>query len=303
MILITGGAGYLGGRIAYYLVQSGIQVRIGSRSSSYDRFQMDLLDVGSLEHACEGVSTIIHLAAMNAQDCGSNPELALEVNVLGTLNLLKAAERMGVKKVLYFSTAHVYGSPLKGYIDENTLPHPLHSYSITHRVAEDYLLETDSKTDISGTILRLTNAVGSPVSLDVNCWMLVVNDLCRQVVLNRCMDLNSSESVQRDYLPISAVCSAVSAMLENDMFDGEVVNVSSGSSRTLRSLTDLIVSRTENVLGFRPSVHFKHTEKNDNIPLLEISNDKLIKSGMTIDMDITNEIDQLLINCNGWFGK
>jgi len=56
-------------------------------------------------------------------------------------------------------------------------------------------------------------------------------------------------------------------------------------------------------LGFRPSVHFKHTEKNDNIPLLEISNDKLIKSGMTIDMDITNEIDQLLINCNGWFGK
>ena len=87
------------------------------------------------------------------------------------------------------------------------------------------------------------------------------------------------------------------------MFDGEVVNVSSGSSRTLRSLTDLIVSRTENVLGFRPSVHFKHTEKNDNIPLLEISNDKLIKSGMAIDMDITNEIDQLLINCNGWFGK
>lgn len=301
-MLITGGLGYLGGRLADYLVRSGVQVRIGSRrKGGADIVPMDFLDDASLERACQGISTIIHLAAMNAQACEKDPESALLINGLGTLKLLKAAEKEGVSKFLYFSTAHIYGAPLQGKIDEESLPHPLHPYSITHRVAEDYMLEADRKEQLSGIVFRLTNAIGSPLNREANCWMLVVNDLCRQVVTNQRMELYSNESIQRDFLPILTICSAVSFVLEHNTLNGEVVNISSGVALSLRELTDLIADRTEVILGFRPSVHFNQALKIENTEILSISNDKIKEAGFAIDTDLSDEIDQLLRNCKRWF--
>ena len=99
-LLVTGGSGYLGGRIVEYLTQKGYSVRVGGRDIFTDR--------KSLESSCYGIKTIIHLAAMNAQDCAKDPETALIVNGLNSLRLLSAAEYMGVTKFLYFSTAHIY---------------------------------------------------------------------------------------------------------------------------------------------------------------------------------------------------
>jgi len=163
MVLISGGLGYLGGRIAKYLLDSGFQVRIGSSRShpdvpsdllSCEIVICDLSDKRSLENACKNVSSIIHLASLNAQECDHDPEAALLINGLGTLNLLNAAKKMGVTKFVYFSTAHVYGSPLQGIIDENSTPRPIHDYAITHRLAEDYVLQANSNKDITGSILR-----------------------------------------------------------------------------------------------------------------------------------------------------
>jgi UDP-glucose 4-epimerase len=82
MILVTGGGGYLGGRVVDYLTQSGLQVKVGDRSV--------FADDSSLEQACHGISSVAHLAAMNAQDCEKYPEEALLFNGLGTLKLLQA---------------------------------------------------------------------------------------------------------------------------------------------------------------------------------------------------------------------
>jgi len=301
MILITGGSGYLGGRVASFLRQLDFEVRIGSRKGSDSTFLMDYSSNTSLEASCKGVSAIIHLAGMNAKSCIKHPESALLTNSLGTLSLLKAAEKEGVSKFIYFSTAHVYSAPLEGEINEESLPRPVHPYSITHRVAEDYVIETSLNTSISGTVFRLTNAVGSPIRPDANCWMLVVNDLCRQVVINKHMDLYSSEFVQRDYVPISSVCHAVHSVLLSDKLSGEIVNVSSGIGLTLRELTGLIVERSQQVLGFTPTVNFIHNSDNDNLQKLIISNRKLKEFGIEIEVDLSNEIDQILSNCVKWF--
>jgi len=302
VVLITGGAGYLGGRIADYLVSLGIKVRVGSRSDELENMPMDFSDDLSLQRACKGIKTIIHLAAMNAGDCEKNPEKALLVNGLGTLKLLQAAEQEGVSKFIYFSTAHVYNSPLQGMLDEKTLPRPLHSYSITHRVAEDYVLEADRKGKLSGVVFRVTNAVGSPISYEANCWMLVVNDLCRQVVVDKCMRLRSDDSIQRDFIPISVICSVVHSFL-NSSVSGEVINLSSGQSMSLRMLTDLIIERTKLTLGYFPEVFFGKERKNIPVDVLEISNDKLLRTVGGYNMDLSGEIDQLLLNCSKWFGN
>ena len=156
---------------------------------------------------------------------------------------------------------------------------------------------------MNGVIFRLTNAVGAPVSSDANCWMLVVNDLCRQVVVSRQMQLTSDESVLRDYIPISMVCSAVAALLDGDQLDGEVVNLSSGHTHSLGQLTGLIADRSELVLGFRPNVIFNQQSEATVSRPLEISNGKIKQFGIKIQTDLSDEIDQLLVNCKQWFGK
>jgi UDP-glucose 4-epimerase len=312
MVLISGGLGYLGGRIAKYLLDSGFQVRIGSSQShpdvpsdllSCEIVMCDLSDKRSLENACKNVSSIIHLASLNAQECDHDPEAALLINGLGTLNLLNEAKKMGITKFVYFSTAHVYGSPLQGIIDENSTPRPIHDYAITHRLAEDYVLQANSNKDITGSILRLTNSVGSPLNSKANCWMLVVNDLCKQTVLNQSMELHSDELVQRDFIPISTVCSTVVDVLTSDVLDGEIANISSSVVLTLRELTNLIADRSEVVLGFRPNINFKRLPKGKPLESLFISNSKLKSSGCIIDTDLSYEIDQLLLNCNQWFAQ
>jgi UDP-glucose 4-epimerase len=216
---------------------------------------------------------------------------------------LNAAKKMGVTKFVYFSTAHVYGSPLQGIIDENSTPRPIHDYAITHRLAEDYVLQANSNKDITGSILRLTNSVGSPLNSKANCWMLVVNDLCKQTVLNQSMELHSDELVQRDFIPISTVCSTVVDVLTSDVLDGEIANISSSVVLTLRELTNLIADRSEVVLGFRPNINFKRLPKGKPLESLFISNSKLKSSGCIIDTDLSYEIDQLLLNCNQWFAQ
>jgi len=140
MILITGGLGYLGGRIAKYLLNSGERVRVASRRSA-TKFELEklndcefvainLLDRDSLEAACHGVKSIVHLGAMNAKDSEERPDEALMVNGLGSLKLIESAIKKNVKNFLYFSTVHIYGFPLKGVISESTVPRPLHPYSI-----------------------------------------------------------------------------------------------------------------------------------------------------------------------------
>ena len=295
-VLVTGGTGYLGGRIVEYLTKKGIYVSVCSR----DVFVSD----ESLDAACHNITAIIHLAAMNAQECAKAPE-ALMVNGLNSLRLLNAAKRMGVSKFIYFSTAHVYGSPLVAELDEKSLPRPMHHYSITHRVAEDYVLEASARGEIFGVVFRLTNAVGSPVSQDANCWMLVVNDLCRQAVVDKKMVLLSDQSVLRDYLPISSVTAAIFFMLGQSIKNnssGEIYNLSSGATLTLRDITDLIVDRTIEVLGFRPEVDFssKRERENGGVEQFVVLNSKLKVAGFNIETDIENEIDQLLLNCRNW---
>jgi UDP-glucose 4-epimerase len=149
--------------------------------------------------------------------------------------------------------------------------------------------------------LRPTNGVGSPVSKQANCWMLVVNDLCKQIVINRCMEIHSDELIQRDFIPISTICSIINNMLTIDLFDSEIVNVSSGVALTLKELANFIADRSMVVLGFRPKINFTPLQKHQSLDKLFISNKKLRSSGHNINYDLTDEIDKLLINCDNWF--
>jgi UDP-glucose 4-epimerase len=302
-ILITGGFGLVGGRLGQHLHLAGHQIVLGSRNASdppnwlaqAEVVKTSWNDGRVLEQICGGVDVVIHAAGMNAQDCAKNPVAALEFNGLTTARLVDAAIRSGVKRFIYLSTAHVYANPLIGTISEDSCPRNLHPYATSHLAGENVVLSAK----MEGIVLRMSNAFGAPVHKDVNCWMLLVNDLCRQAVLTRKMVLRSNGLQQRDFIAIAEVCRVVehlSACDFNALLSG-VFNVGSGVSQSVLEMAHLIQSRCRQLLGFEPELHRPEAGDNENYERLQFRLNGLSQMGVNVSNDNNSEIDGLLEFC------
>jgi len=313
-ILITGGRGYLGGRIASYLQgYGGYHCKLGSRQK-YGKPEwlvhgeispMDFDSDASLDKVCHHVQVVIHLAALNHIECAKKPEEALKVNTLGTLRLLQAAQRVGVEKFIYFSTAHIYGSPLEGTISEVTLPRPVHPYSLTHKAAEDYVLAANDCETITGLVLRLSNGFGCPMDATADCWSLLVNDLCRQAVSTRSLKMHSTGQQRRDFVTLTDVQRAVlhAMNMKKEHVGNGVFNVGGDWSPRIIDVVKLIQKRCSVVLGFVPELICPEPLGSEPDSELEFCVDKLLSTGFFLKGQANDEIDTLLLFCKKSFGS
>ena len=200
-ILITGAFGYLGGRISSFfssipeheiILASTRNVKTSYLPKHIKFIQINWEDEESIFNACLNIDIIIHTAGMNAQECSINPVEALIVNGVYTAKLVKNAISNKVKKIIYFSTAHVYNNPLKGIITEDVCPKNKHPYSTSHLAGENIIIQSHLSDKIQGVVLRLSNCIGAPKDINSNCWMLLVNDLCKQIIEHKKMKLNTN---------------------------------------------------------------------------------------------------------------
>ena len=313
-VLITGGFGYVGGRIAEYLSRDNdLHLSIGTRRDEIvvpdwlknnDVVQMDLASKKSLEDACSGVRYVIHLAGLNEIDSLNDPEKALLINGGGTLRLLRTAQNAGVERFIYFSTAHVYGAPLEGIITEETVPKPVHPYAITHRVAEDFVLATHKNEDLIGIVFRLSNSFGSPNSPYADRWTLIVNDLCRQAVRSGRLILRSTGLQKRDFITLEDVGKAVLHFLglkRSECGDG-LFNLGGDSSMRIVDLAQLVSLRCMDVIGFSPGILCPKPVKGEVSNDLTYNIEKAKATGFVLSGDINKEIDSMLSFCNRTFG-
>jgi UDP-glucose 4-epimerase len=310
-ILVTGGFGYLGGRIAQSLSSKGHKIILGSRkkqeSPSWlpkaETVQIEWNNVENLRAICNGVDVIVHAAGMNAQECLSDPVGAIEFNGVATERLVKASIGAKVSKFIYLSTAHVYCSPLIGEITEESYLLNEHPYATSHRVGEDALLFLSQTAKFfKGVVLRLSNGVGAPANRNSNCWMLAVNDFCRQAIENGKIEINSPQGVERDFIPISLLGNTISSIINLDKLDEDIINVSSSKTKSLLEIIEIITKRSEKLFGFKPEVVFRNKDLISNKATLIISNNKL-REIVEIEDSLESEIDQLLLKCKEWFGR
>lgn len=311
-ILITGGFGFVGGRLAVHLVQAGHQIVLGSRNPAIppswlpqaEASQIKWDDDRALEHRCNDVDVVIQAAGMNAQDCAADPVAALAFNGVATARLVAAASRAGVQRFIYLSTAHVYTSPLVGTITEDTCPRNLHPYATSHLAGEHAVLRASQHGKMQGIVLRLSNAFGAPVHKDVNCWMLLVNDLCKQAVQTRKLVLQSSGLQQRDFVGMSGVCRVAEyiAVGHGASMQPGVFNVGVGVSQSVFAMAQLIQQRCMQVLGFEPTLQRVQGEVDEQHPVLTYRADNLAALGINFNsLDNSVEIDSLLRFCQSTF--
>jgi UDP-glucose 4-epimerase len=307
-ILITGGFGYLGSRLAHYFAsQNGYVIVLGSRNiQNVPEWlpQANVINIpwdspSGLDDVCAGFDVIIQAAGLNSQDCYADPVAALNFNAMATGRLIQAAIRQKVKRFIYISTAHVYGSPLEGWITEESCPASLHPYATSHRAGEDLVRHAHQRGQIEGVVVRLSNAFGAPMYKDVNCWMLLVNDLCRQAVQTHKLVLRSSGLQQRDFIALQDVACATEHLLglTREQYGDGLFNLG-GVSLSIWEMTQRIEARCQAVLGFGPEIVRPEPTMNEQIASLRYDCEKLKKTGFSLKGMIDKEIDDTLMMCS-----
>jgi UDP-glucose 4-epimerase len=309
-ILITGAFGYLGGRISSFfssiseyeiILASTRAVKTPSSLKNIKVIQINWKDEESISNACTNIDVIIHAAGMNAQDCKINPEEALNVNGIYTARLVKNAILHKVKKIIYFSTAHVYSSPLKGIITEDVSPKNKHPYSTSNLAGENYVIQAHLSSKLQGVVLRLSNCIGAPKDINSNCWMLLVNDLCRQIIVHRKMKLNTNGKQLRNFITITDVCRVLNLFIELNFKSDENTIFNVGNKTiSIIEMANIIQKRCKLILGFSPKLEIK---KKDNVEVenFQYRTDKLDSIGFKSQISYEKEIDDLLIFCKNHF--
>lgn len=194
MILVTGGAGYIGSVLVQKLIGQGYKVRV------FDRFYFGKKHLDSLGRSVDlvvgdvrkfdlkyfaGIDTIIHLAALsNDPTAEFNPKANWEINYLATKKLAQDAKRAGINKFIFASSCSVYYTKIakaKKTLDENTAVNPKAPYSLSKRMAELALLKMSDK-DFHPVILRAGTVYGFSPRMRYD---LVVNTMVKDAISKR----------------------------------------------------------------------------------------------------------------------
>ena len=309
-VLITGASGLVGSRIAQHLSSKGLTLRLASRSESpyilkkSSTCHVDWTSQASLDAACKDIDVVIHACGMNAQDSGADPLAALLVNGVGSARLRLAASRAGVRRIIYFSTAHVYRSPLVGTITEDCCPLNLHPYATSHLAGESALYSPPNLSGPEIFLLRMSNAFGAPLHPSANCWGLLANDLCKQAVSTRTLRLATSGWQPRDFIPLALVCSVTEQLLNlpSSQPSYQVFNLG-GSSMAVRDFAKLIQFQTSSFLGEMLPLDIPFENPPSQKQNLDYRCDKLASYLRLPLPEIEAEIDQLLCFCLSHFAS
>ena len=251
--LVTGGAGFIGVHLAERLASLGHSVMI------YDIVNPDSIKpIPGVTYYCRNITNLsllpvcdwlFHLAAQaDVIRSIENPWLYHEVNVDGTVNLLRHFE--GVKRFIYASSTSIYGIP-KEYPTPETAPaDPQYPYSLTKYVAEQYVMHWGKVYGLPVVSLRITTAYG-PGMKSRGAYGSVFKVFMAQKANNAPFTVVGDGSQSRDFVWIRDVVDAFIKAAESDI-KGEIFNVGFGQPRTVNSLVKLLGDGSVIYLPKRP---------------------------------------------------
>ena len=184
-ILVTGGAGYIGSVLVNKLIASGHQVKvIDDLSNGFkenidenaDFIQGSILDNDKLNQALDGVEVVFHLAAkIRVEEGEREPELYKKVNIDGTLNLINKCTEKNIKKLVFASTAAVYGDPEDYPLNEKSRVNPVNVYGATKLEIDQYLEKNATSLGISSICFRFFN-IGGALKTKKGNWLKIKHE-------------------------------------------------------------------------------------------------------------------------------
>jgi len=286
--VVTGGAGFIGSHLAGELLHLGRVTVVDDFSTGSPEnlghlppqdlqvLQGSVTDLPFLRRVCEGADCIFHLAAIaSVQKSLADPALCHEVNATGTLNVLSAATDAGVKKVIFASSAAVYGNTAVPPVDESRCPAPLTPYAATKVAGEHLCAAFTASYGLETAVLRYFNVYG-PRQDPCAEYAAVIPRFLVRALAGKPPVIYGDGSQTRDFVYVGDAVRATILALQRDT--SGVFNVGSGIATSVGELACLAleaagtdgypiheaarpgdilhsvasIARAENLLGYRP---------------------------------------------------
>lgn len=246
-VLVTGAAGFVGANLVRMLLRKGYAVRVLENFSSGRREHLEGLDLEVVEgdvreaaavaEAVGGAQHVIHLAAQTGVPGSlADPMSDCVVNVVGTLNLLEASRKSGVKRFVLASSNAPMGRQ-ECPASEDKAPLPISPYGASKLAAEGYCLAYHGAWGLAAVALRFANAYGR-FSMHKDS---VVAAFCKRALASRKITIDGDGGQTRDFVHVDDLCRAALSVLESGV-GGEVFQIATGVETPIRSLAARIQS-------------------------------------------------------------
>ena len=249
---VTGGAGFIGHHLVEGLLARDHRVRViddfstGNRSRLariHDRIHLvegSILDPAALDDAVAGCDVVFHLAAVAsvAQSLVA-PRMTNEVNTSGTIEVMLAAARAGVRRVVFAGSCAVYGAPAELPLRETRSPDPQSPYGASKLAAEHYVHTLGDALGVETVVLRYFNVFG-PGQDPASEYAAVVPRFVTAVLEDRRPIINGSGDISRDYVYVDDVVEANLLASRPAVRPRLTCNIAGGSRHSLLELLEVI---------------------------------------------------------------
>jgi len=250
-IVVTGGAGFIGSHLAHKLAGLGYHVVIVDNllRGRYEYIE-DLVNNGEasfvngdirnyelMRRTVKDSTHVFHLAAVCINYSVEHPQESLNVNVQGTFNVLKAASEADVEKVVFASSASVYGNPLYVPMDENHPLQPLTPYCVA-KISCEYLLQMFARQGLKYVAFRNFNVYGPRQSIDAFYTSVIMK--FAEALRNHEKPVVYGDGTQSmDFIYVDDVVDAYVKALESNV-KNQIFNLGSGTSTSVNTLLNVM---------------------------------------------------------------
>jgi len=313
-VLVIGGAGFIGGFVVAELLKEEVKEVI-----IYDNFARgkmenishsledtrcsiyptggDIRETDILNDAMKGIDYVIHLAAMWLLHCKDYPRTAFDVNIAGTFNVLEACAKNKVKKLIYSSSASVYGDAVEVPMTEE---HPFNNknfYGATKISGEAMCTAYNDRYGLSVIGLRYMNVYG-PGQDQHAVYSGVVPIMLNKIDANESPTINGDGSQAYDFIYVEDVARCNISALKSDIVFG-FYNVGTGIQTTIKKLCDTILSLKKSAL----KVTYKPYSADDARALVQNRIGSPVKAEKDLQFKYTYNLEQGLTRLIEWRDK
>lgn len=251
-ILVTGGAGFIGSNVADALLAKGHQVHVmDDLSTGFAKnvpadavfHELDIRSQGAAEVIEQGEYDILchHAAQMDVRRSVREPRFDADVNISGTLNLLEACVKGGVKRVVYASTGGaVYGEPKSIPVTEDHPVNPICHYGISKHTVEHYLFLYRHLYGLDYVVLRYPNVYGPRQNPYGEAGVTAIFTV--KYLMEKAPVINGDGMQLRDYVHVADIAEANAAAMDltNERASGGIFNIGWGAGRSVLELDSII---------------------------------------------------------------
>lgn len=272
-VLVTGGAGFIGSHLAEDLVTKGHKVRVLDNFSNgqpnmsgvgISLIKGDVCNLSRVLQVTKGVDVIYHLAAvLGVEYAYQHPIETLEVEIMGTRNILEGMRKNDVDRIVYSSSSEVYGEPASLPIGEGDRTAPKSTYGVAKLTGERYCEAYRRAYGIEYVILRYFNVYG-PRQDD----RFVIPKFIRASLQGAPLLIYGDGNQLRDFTFVKDAVQLTVTVAEADRAKGQTLNVGTGIATKAWDLAKLVL----NLTGSKSNIMLKGFDQSTRPKEIEIFN-------------------------------